>query len=516
MIKNYGFICLFALSGLLFKAQTVYDIKINFKGLTDTNLYLAKYFFDQMPVVDSCVKIKNGKVRFSGNTALDKGMYFLANQAKNSYYFQFIVDANQKMTMTVDMADIAGTLKCTEDKQNQLFFDYIKFMTTRNQEMAMVQKQATGKSKEDSIKMVSAKQSVLSKEMYKYDADFRLKNKGTFVGNMMEMKAEKYPESVPLASNGRPDSTYQFYYYKKHFFDGVDFKDNKYLCTPFLADKIKRYFDQLVAQHPDSVIIDLDKILDQCIPGSDMFNTLLGHFTYKYEQNKTMSFDKYGKSNTFEKVFIHLADKYIITGKTNGYYSDETILKIKERVDILRNLLPGAKVSNLLMIDTMYGKQVLKMGFDTAKSSESVTFLYQKNRDQLQGMYKPLYNVNAKYTVLVFWAVDCSHCTKEVPKLYKDLQAIKGKIDYKMYAVQTKEDLYERWKTFIVQEKLTDCVHVFDPIHLNNLKDQFDIVATPVIYLLDKDKKIIGKKLGSEQVVEIIQQLDSIDKKVVK
>lgn len=168
------------------------------------------------------------------------------------------------------------------------------------------------------------------------------------------------------------------------------------------------------------------------------------------------------------------------------------------------------------MVDTIYGKQVLQMGFDTAKSSESVTFLYQKNYSKLQGLYKPLYNVNAKYTVLIFWAVDCSHCTKEVPKLYKDMQALKGKVDAKIYAVQTKEDLYERWKTFIAQEKLNDCVHVFDPIHLNNLKDQFDIVATPVIYLLDKEKRIIGKKIGSEQVVEIIEQLEALEKNSVK
>lgn len=516
MSKNYGFISLLFFFTLGFKAQNAYDIKINFKGLTDTNVYLARYFFDQMPVADSCVKIKNGKIRFTGSTPLDKGMYFLANQAKNSYYFQFVVDENQKMAMNLDMSDIAGTLKSADDKQNQLFFDYIKFMTLKNKEMSAAQQQAAGKSKEDSAKIVMAKQTQLGEEMRKFDTEFRTKNKGTFIADLMEMKTEKYAENPPLAKNGRPDSIYQFYYYKNHFFDGINFKDDKYLRTPFFADKIKRYFDQLVAQHPDSVIIELDKLLAKCTPGTEMFNTLIGHFTYKYEQNKTMSFDRYGKSNTFEKVFVHLADKYIVPGKTNGYYSDETVAKIKERVDILRNLLPGAKVTNLLMVDTIYGKQVLQMGFDTAKSSESVTFLYQKNYSKLQGLYKPLYNVNAKYTVLIFWAVDCSHCTKEVPKLYKDMQALKGKVDAKIYAVQTKEDLYERWKTFIAQEKLNDCVHVFDPIHLNNLKDQFDIVATPVIYLLDKEKRIIGKKIGSEQVVEIIEQLEALEKNSVK
>jgi peroxiredoxin len=271
-----------------------------------------------------------------------------------------------------------------------------------------------------------------------------------------------------------------------------------------------------VVQHPDSVIKELDMILMQCTPGSTMFNTLVGHFTYKYEQNKSMSFDQYGRSNTFEKVFIHLADKYIVSGKTHGYYSAETTVKIKEKVDILRNLLPDAKVPNLYMIDTTYGRQVLNMGFDTAQSSNSVTYLYNKNMDRLAPLYRPLYDVKAKYTVLVFWAADCSHCTTEVPKLHEELQKLKGKADVKVYAVQTKEELYDTWKKFIIEKKLTDFTHVFDPIHLNNLKEQFDITATPVIYLLDKDKRIKGKKLSHDQVVEIIEKLESIEKAMNK
>jgi peroxiredoxin len=493
------------------KAQSGYDIKINFKGCTDTTLFLARYFWDQMPIVDSCKKVKAGKIQFKGNEPLEKGVYFLANQAKNSYYFQFIVDDNQKYTINLDAADMSSTLKTPDDKQNELFFNYVKFMTSKNKEMQAVQKSATGKSKEDSIKLVYDKQVSLSEEMAKYDTDFRLNYKGMFVADLMNLKAEKTPTEIPKAKNGRPDSLYQYYYYKNHFFDGVNFKDNRILLTPFFADRVKRYFDQIVIQHPDSVIKELDKVLTQCVPGSLMFNALVGYFASHYEQNKSMSFDQFGRSNTFEKVFIHMADKYIISGKTQGYYSAETIVAIKERVDILRNLLPDARVSNLFMIDTVYGKQVLKMGFDTAQSSASVTYLYNKNADKLRPMYKALYDVSAKYTVLVFWAADCSHCTTEVPKLYDDLQKLKGKVDVKVYAVQTKEELYDTWRKFIIDKKLSEFIHVFDPIHLNNLKEQFDITATPVIYLLDKDKKIKGKKLSHDQVAEIIENLEKIE-----
>ena len=505
---------LFSIMTLFAKTQLAYDIKINLKGCTDSTVYLAKYAFDQVPINDSCKHIKGGKIQFKGNTPLDKGVYILANQERNSFYFQFIVDANQKFTITADASDIATSLKSLDDKQNDLFFSYVKFMTLKNKELSKTQSSFKGKA--DSTRAVNEKQAALSKEMTQFDEDFRLKNKDLFVADLMNLKIEKYPKDVPLASNNRPDSVYQFYYYRNHFFDGINFKDDRIVFTPFFADKIKRYFDQLVVQHPDSVIKDLDKILVQCVPGSTMFNTLIGHFTYKYEQNKSMSFDQYGKSNTFEKVFIHLADKYIVSGKTRGYYSVETIASIKERVDILRNLLPGAKVANLLMIDTVHGKEVLKMGFDTAQSSASVTYLYNKNLNRLAPLFKSLYDVNAKYTVLVFWAADCSHCTTEIPKLYEDLQKVKGTVDVKVYAVQTKEELFESWKKFLVEKKLTDFTHVFDPIHLNNLKEQFDITATPVIYLLDKEKKIIAKKLSHEQVVEIVQKLESLEKDLKK
>ncbi len=49
---------------------------------------------------------------------------------------------------------------------------------------------------------------------------------------------------------------------------------------------------------------------------------------------------------------------------------------------------------------------------------------------------------------------------------------------------------------------------MFDPIHINDLKNKFDIFSTPVIYILDKDKKIKAKRLGSEQVIDMLKFLD--------
>lgn len=503
------------ISGLLNAQSGGYEIKINLKGAPDTAFYLARYYFDQTVLVDSCRGRKAGQGLFKGKTELEKGVYILVSQGKGRYV-DFFVDDSQKFSLIADYNDLVATLKAEGSPENNQIFSYAKFMSAKEKQYRNALEESKKKSKADSAKYISELGAAITKEVADWEKDFMQRNKGTFAYDFINLKTEKYAPEVPKASNGRPDSLYQYYYYKSHYFDGVDFKDQRILYTPFFADRLKRYFAQIIPQHPDSVIREIDKIMVRATPGTPLYNTLIGHFSYKYETNTSMSFDQYGNCNTFEKVFVHIADNYITNGKASGIYEEETIKKIGERVSILRNLLPGSKVADLLMIDTTYGKQVLAMGFDTARTSPGVTYLYTKNIEKLQPLFKPLYRVNAKYTVLVFWAVDCGHCQKEIPKLHEDLEKIRNSIDVKVYAVQTKEDLFNDWKKFLKEHDLKYFTHVFDPIHLNNLKETFDIQGTPVIYLLDREKRIKAKKIAADQVVEILNNLETIEKNLKK
>jgi thiol-disulfide isomerase/thioredoxin len=433
-------------------------------------------------------------------------MYILVSQA-TSVYFEFFVSDSQKFSINGDVTDPTSNLAVTGSKDNELFFSYLKYVAGKNKEFGKVIEQTKGKSKEDSLKFMQEKVKDFMASAKQYDADFMVKSKGTFVYDFMNLKTEKEPVNVPKASNGRPDSVYSYYYYKNHYFDGVDFKDERIIRTPLFDDRVKNYFDRVIVNHPDTAIKEIDAMLSKCVPNSMIYNQLIGYFTYKYEQSKIIGFDK---------VFVHIADTYILPGKAKGVYTEETTQKIKERVDIMRNLLLDAKVAELYMIDTADGASVRKMGFDTASNSKSVTDLYYKNLDKLTPMFKTLYSVKAKYTILVFWAADCGHCQTEIPKLHESLKTIQKTIDYKVFAVQTKDELYSSWKKFIIEKKIGDFIHVYDPVHINNLKERFDIYSTPVIYILDKDKKIKAKRLGAEQVVDFLKYLETLDKQPTK
>lgn len=480
------------------KAQTGYDIKINLKGCKDTLALLLKYTFDQTYICDSCKRIKNGLIQFKGKTALDKGVYILVNQDKVPY-FEFLVNESQNLNISSDMSDIVSNLSISNSKENGLLFDYVKYGVSKNKEFNATRELAKGKSKEDSTRMVNDKIMQLNEDVKKSDEDFMTRAKGTFVHDLINLKTEKIATEIPKAKNGRPDSTYPYFYYKNHYFDGVDFKDERIARTPYFDDRIKKYFDQVVINDPDSVIVEIDRILAKCTEGNLIYRSLLAYFTYKYEQAKLVSFDK---------VFVHLGDNYIVNGKAKGIYPDESVKAIKERIDIMRHLLAGKKVPDLFMIDTINGRQVMKLGFDTVSSSQSITNLYYKHQQQLAPLFKTLYQVNAKYTLVLFWAADCGHCQTEVPLLHEKLKELKGKVDLKVYAVQTKDDQFDAWKKFIITNKLNDFSHVFDPVHLNHVKEKFDVVSTPLIYILDRDKRIIVKKLASEQVVDFIKSLE--------
>ena len=70
------------------------------------------------------------------------------------------------------------------------------------------------------------------------------------------------------------------------------------------------------------------------------------------------------------------------------------------------------------------------------------------------------------------------------------------------------------WLNFINEKKLTDWTHVYyskaaDKARTDNnipgYSQLYDVLSFPTIYLLDKDKRIIAKKLALEQIDDVLQ-----------
>lgn len=509
-MKNLLFSLIAAVFGCFpVAAQSGYSVKLNLKNLRDPYLLLIRYTYNKQYLADTSGNLVNGVGEFNGTEKPAKGVYALVSPAMVKY-FDIIINENSNFTVTGDMNDLAHTLTSPDSKENRLMFGYSNFMAAKANDYRQATQLARGKSKNDSLALVAARQHAINTEVKAYEAAFFQKNKGTFVYDILNLRVEKYATNVPRAKNGRPDSVYQFNYYKQHFLDGINFKDDGIVRTPFFADRIHRYLDNVVIQHPDTVVKEIDRLLAQCEQGNFAWNYIISDYTFKFEQNSVISYDRRGKASSFESAFVHMADNYITNYKTSGMYDDDAVSKIIRRVNVIRHLLPEGKMPELFLVDTLTAPVIRAMGFDTISSNQSLMNLYHRNSTQLVPMFKTLYKVNAKYTVLVFWAADCDHCKEEMPKLKEQIRMLPG-LDVKVVAVQTRADLYEDWKRFIVKNRL-NFVNLYDPVHMNDLKEKFDINTTPMIYVLDEEKRIKGKKLTPAQTAQIILKLESIEK----
>lgn len=194
----------------------------------------------------------------------------------------------------------------------------------------------------------------------------------------------------------------------------------------------------------------------------ETFKYMIWYTTNTYETSNIMGMDK---------VFVFLVNKYY-TKETAYWVDDATLYKIRNRAAILEPILLGSKVKNLILTDS---NQVVR----------------------------PLYDVQAEYTVLLFWDPDCGHCKKTVPLVKTVYDKMKSQ-GVKVYAVCTEVEM-DKWKAFIREHNL-NWVNVGDPKLQNNFRQDFDIQTTPQIFLLDKDKRILAKKIDPETLEKIIER----------
>lgn len=72
---------------------------------------------------------------------------------------------------------------------------------------------------------------------------------------------------------------------------------------------------------------------------------------------------------------------------------------------------------------------------------------------------------------------------------------------YLPYTLRTNK---EKWENFVTEHELFDFINCWDPQNQTNFRVYYHIDSTPVMYLLDKEKKIIAKKLDIEQFADIL------------
>ncbi len=459
--KQFLIAILFLISTVHVSAATGYEIKIRMNGLRDTVCYLGNHFGEKQYVKDTVHVDHDGWAVFKGNEPLPGGIYLVVLPSHT--YFEIVVN-EQKFSIETDTIDFVESMKITGSLENKLFNDHQKFIIAKTKySQTLKAKMDANKDNKDSVAYYKKAITDVDKEVKDYRIKLMNDYPQTFMAKIIKTMSEPEVPEAPKDEKGNvTDSTFQFRYYKAHFLDNVDFSDDRLLRTPLLQTKIKTYTQQLTVPLPDSIIPSVDTIIEKSRANKEVFKYSVATLANYYETSNIMGYDK---------VFVHIAEKYYLSN--DAYWADSTLkAKIHERVMKIKPNILGEKAYNLVMPDT---------GF----------------------VMHSLQDIKEKFTILAFWDPTCSHCKHEIPLLsaFRDSAREHG-ISVEVFSVGIESDI-ELWKKFIRDNKLK-WINVSDLYNNTNFRNYYDIYSTPVIYLLDEQKRIIAKRLDTEKIRDFI------------
>jgi peroxiredoxin len=471
------FLLTFPLSICSFSQNNGYLIKGKIKGWHDTICYLGNYFGKFNSLKDSTKIDKNGNFSFRGKETLPGGIYLLI--LPNKSWLELLIDKEQTITLETDTNKLIENMKIKGSEENILFYKYLSYISQKQKQAENQKKRielfkkdslAAATTKKDSIKIIQDKIAIIEKEVVQYKEDFISAHPTLFMAAIFKAQKDPVIPETPTLASGKKDSLFPYRYYKDHFWDNIPPSDDRLLRTPIFHMKLKQFFDNVVIQNPDSLNKEADRLIEKTKGNKETFKYIVWYMTLTYENNSIMGMDA---------VFVHHVDEYYVTKK--AFWVDSiNIQKIIHRGLILKPLLLGKPAPPIIMQDSV-----------------------DKNI--------ALYDVKSKYTVLIFWDPDCGHCQKVVPKLKEAYDKTLKSKGVEVFSVDI-EDNTEKWKKFIIDNKMK-WINTHDKYKQYYLRDLFDIYSTPVIYLLDEDKKIKAKRIDVDQLDSYIDFLEKVKRK---
>jgi thiol-disulfide isomerase/thioredoxin len=460
-----------------------YEIKVQIPAYKDSSVILGHYFTKPGAFyADDTVKLdKAGTGVFKRKKALPKGIYIVLLPSKK--FFDFIVGSDQVFTLSVDTADLASGIKATGSEDNTLFYEYRKLLSDRSaiaNKLFERKKSAKTAQQKDSVTKAIDK---VNQEVTGYIANLKSKYPSLyFIKFISSMEDVKIPD-FPRDEKGKvQDSAFQYKFYRAHYFDSFNYADPDLLRTPLYEQKLKNYFENIVPPWPDSIKAELDVVLDKVKSNEELFRYILGTFYIKYGNSQIMGHDA---------IFVHLAEKWYLPHA--AWLDSTTKAGIIKDISKLKYNLIGLVAPNIKLIEIPFDH------FIVAKTDTSL------RRNINVGFYTSLHDYKAKFLILAFWEYDCGHCKKAIPELYNVYQKIKN-LGVEVVAVHlvSSEEGKMKWVDFVNEHGFYEWHNVWTPMSIA-YKDLYNVYSTPTIYILDKDKKIIAKKLGPEQIEDFLK-----------
>ncbi|WP_298508819.1 TlpA disulfide reductase family protein [uncultured Kordia sp.] len=385
-------------------------------------------------------KIVDGKLSYTFKPEVEKGMYRLVyGLPQESENFDFIYSGDEEIVFTFN----EGILDFAVSKENKLHTSYFQNINEAKRLINSFYQSGSTNEAEflEVFNTIKTLQETFEKEAAGTIAYEFIKASRTYMPTT-------YEKPQVMVNN-----------IKKHYFDDVDFSNPVLQNSDFIADKMSNYVftalplkeltgEELTSEYKKNIATIVAKI--KSVPNDyqkSLLNVLWEQMTVVENQ----------------EIAIHIGDEY---------------------------LMPLAKeLNDKVLVEKLAVYKRLAFG----EVAPDFSWVKDNKTQKLSELDE------AENYIIVFWSSTCSHCLEEMPKLKTFVNAQeKGK--FKVIAIGL-EDERASWAD--ESSFYPDFIHVLGLQKWDNeIGNMYDVSATPTFFVLNKDKRIIGKPYGVKELIE--------------
>lgn len=567
------FLFVLAQNPVICQSNIGYKIKGSFENISkdiDTLILVSyKAIFNSTATlaVDTAI-IKNKSILFKGKENLNQGMYFIFEPKQKTFFAPPFLVTKQQLTFSCDLQDIFSTIRFKNSKENTLFFTYQKHVSEK-QELRNKLKSEINQNEKKKTEEINKKINKIDNEMKLYIGNLVKENQGTFFSKYLQSTQPIDIPEIPLTESGEKDIAFQYNYIKKYFWDHYDLSDSRMLYTVNFAEMMEQYFNYIdqSTRNPDSINVAINIVAKKAELGlnknsQEMFRYVIEFILTKYEKTwkKVMGMDK---------ILVYVAENYVMQDLCS-WIEEERLNTIIERAEKIAPNLLGKKAPEFHAQGRPFMRDTLGNLFALSDIKADYTLLVfyspdcghcKKQMPKIKSVYDSLITAQINIKTL---AITNGFEEKEWKEFIKKYEIgdwinlgdqpfkIRRNYMYKMkesentfVSLDKKED-YEKGtlkrvevESYLVEDDnilniellkqvkqeyknvkfiLNDsgnfiCNEELEPRASSNWREKYDIVSTPVIYLLNKEKRIVAKGINHSQIGNVIGRLEEISLK---
>ncbi len=415
-----------------------YEIRILTSGVDNNYMYLQGYYGQDAFIFDSAKVNGHKSIVFKNKKKVMPSGVYTLTDRFGNEYLDLIIDKNRHFTITGNSLDQLSATAVVDGSEE-------------NAQFVEFQKQMSS---------IDPLQEMATQAMNNIPTLFYESMPESFLGHFIKAKYFINPMLPQFDESDTSDASLQYQLLIDHYFDSYTFEDHRLLRCPVYLDLHNYFLDILPA--------DAQLVTNKAIE-------FIGKFKSPDAQSYYLPllfnlFDHTVYSMVYDQAFVALFDQFC-KGPNKVNISEDLARYFQRSAERKRKILPGETVPALVSYDINNGKHA---------SSD----------------------IDKDYIIIWFWDADCDECMVETPKLHEFYKDFANYYNLDVYAVAITDDL-EKWDKFCKDNELSWInvnYYMNDPNY--DFIEYFDLITTPVIYLLDKKHTIIARNFPLEEIHE--------------